>query len=467
MERSDAAFRKAAALYEAVADHAGLSQVLGAEGGALRRTGDMNGAVRDFERAVAEAKLSGDAAVLAQVSITLATGYRLQASFADSIRILEQTQRSLAPGSDKVMAQVQNALAGVYYDDNDLDLAISANLQALALKEKLHAAPNEIGRTAMNLGLCYQKRGDFKTAIPYFDRSVQLLAANGDPSENELVTYNYGIMLHKMHRRDEAKEKLETALAIAEKISDRRLATSARIELAEIAVDQGQFKDAAALAVPSVQRGREQHEPRTLVRAADVLGVALQFLDRAEEAEATLDEAIRTVEQSRDELPGDRQGAARFLAGEVDPYHHMVQLQLRNGHPDKALAYAERIKARALLDILQTGRVSISKTVSEGDRRQEAELSGSVVRANEVILQESRRTPPDRARQAEAERALEKARLAYRSFEVALYAAHPQLRVQRVAFEPVAPAELVGALPTAIPRYSNTSSPRRRSICWC
>src|SRR5262249_51221281 len=40
-------------------------------------------------------------------------------------------------------------------------------------------------------------------------------------------------------------------------------------------------------------------------------------------------------------------------------------------------------------------------------------------------------------------------RNAYRTFEIALYAAHPQLKVQRVAFEPVAPTSLIAALPDA------------------
>src|SRR4029453_9701037 len=112
---------------------------------------------------------------------------------------------------------------------------------------------------------------------------------------------------------------------------------------------------------PVADFARRENLPRLLIRADDVLSVSLQRLGRKEEAEAALAEAIRTTERLRAELPGERQALARYASQEIATYRHMVQAQVENGHAEMALAYAERSKARTLLDVLQSGGEDIAR----------------------------------------------------------------------------------------------------------
>src|SRR6185369_9761392 len=170
-----------------------------------------------------------------------------------------------------------------------------------------------------------------------------------------------------------------------------------------------------------------------------------------------LQEAILLTEQLREQLPGDRQGVINFMDDQTLAYLHMVQLQLDRKRPEAALAYVERSKARSLLDVLQTGNNGIQKAMTAEESEQEGALTQTLTRINEQILRESRRPNPDRKRVTEWATQLEKARTEYHSFETTLYAAHPQLKVQRVAFAPVRPADLISSLPdthTALLEYA-------------
>ena len=85
-----------------------------------------------------------------------------------------------------------------------------------------------------------------------------------------------------------------------------------------------------------------------------------------------------------------------------------------------------------LLDVLQTGRVNVTKAMTEagaGTRTPTATTGSS--RLTRRFRAESNRRQPDQARLTDLKALLEKARLEFGAFQTALYAAHPELKVQR------------------------------------
>jgi CHAT domain-containing protein len=145
-----------------------------------------------------------------------------------------------------------------------------------------------------------------------------------------------------------------------------------------------------------------------------------------------------------------------FMDSQSRVYVHMILLQLALRNPEIALAYVERHKARALLDVLTNGNAGVTKAMSAEDQERELAFKRTLTRLDSQILAESNRPAPDRKHVAELAAQREQARSAYRAFVVQLYAAHPQLQVQRVAIEPVRPAELAASLPdpdTALLEY--------------
>jgi CHAT domain-containing protein len=311
--------------------------------------------------------------------------------------------------------------------------------------------------SVLNIGVVQQSLGNSAKAATYFERALQLTTLPELTPIRILALYNLGNMLFHGNQIAPAKEKLEETIKLAETIGNNFEANSARIVMGQMADDEGRYPVAEQLARTAVAYARQSGERQMLVTALDLLGVTLRDQQKPQESEAAFQEAILLTEQLREELPGDRQGVIRFMDDQTGVYLHMVQLQLDRQRPEAALACVERSKARSLLEVLQTGNSGITKAMTDEEREQEGILTQNLTRLNEQILRESRRPNPDRKRVTEWGTQLEKARTEYHSFETVLYAAHPQLKVQRVAFDPVRPGELVSAMPdarTALLEYS-------------
>jgi len=443
-----ALFDRADALYQSLQDHAGVAGTLNNRGVILLHHGSDKEALATYERALTEAALSGDQVLVARTNLNLGNLYKETGKYSLAIQCFSKSLAiTQSLHMDRQTAWLLNNLGTTYYEMHDMDMAQSYLEQALALKQKL-GDQEDIGSTELNLGVMYQFLGNFPKALVYFDQALPRAEKLNNLALQCMLLYNIGDVQHQQHREAAAKENLKAALAMATKIANRSTAAYARIILGEIAVTEGHPEEGLSLAREALQYGDESGEPTCRIRANDVIGLAEQNLGKADLAEAAFREAIRVIEDLRDRLPGERQGISAFMS-ERPSYGYMVQNQLDQGRPDLALAYAERSKSRALLDVLQSGHADITHTMTEEERRQEAGLNTEIAHLRERMIEESHRPQPNRKAIADLTGQLEAARHALRAWQTALYAGHPQLKVQRVAFEPVAAADLVAALPDA------------------
>jgi CHAT domain-containing protein/tetratricopeptide (TPR) repeat protein len=447
-EEALAEYDRALALFRELKVTDGVVRVLNGIGIAFHRVGDLNTSLPYLEQALEEADRSGDAVGVAQSSTNLANLYKDVGRYRDAIRAFLRSLELIQgkPGMDRQRAKILHNLGNVYYDQHDLELALSHHQQALALKQKAGVTPADLSITVMGLGTDYQSMGEYEKSLQYFDRALQLTVDDSAGRGRSLVLYNYGQVLHRMGRAAEAGEKLSAALKLADRFHDQEAASGIHIVLGQIAFEQSRYADALREAEPIADYARRENIPRTLIRADDVIGRALSSLGRKAEAEAAFEEAIRTGERLRVELPGERQALARFMEDQVAVYRHMIDLQIESGRIDAALAYAERSKGRTLLDVLQNGGNAVVKGMTPEEREREDALSARLSSIGEQMAFESHRPVPDRKKLTALGGQMEKARNEYRAFESGLYAAHPRLRVGRVAFDPAAPGELVNEL---------------------
>jgi CHAT domain-containing protein len=125
----------------------------------------------------------------------------------------------------------------------------------------------------------------------------------------------------------------------------------------------------------------------------------------------------------------------------------MMELVAGHGTARDVLAYAERAKARVLLDVLARGRVNVTKAMTPQESEQEQALRGELVGLNGLFYRENARPKPDQVRLRGLQKRLERARLAYSGFQTKLYALHPELKVRRGDFTPVSLEEAAELLP--------------------
>ncbi|PYT08792.1 MAG: hypothetical protein DMF60_03870, partial [Acidobacteria bacterium] len=117
--------------------------------------------------------------------------------------------------------------------------------------------------------------------------------------------------------------------------------------------------------------------------------------------------------------------------------------------PGEAFAYAERAKARTLLDVLDTGRINITKAMTGEEREQELIGYHQMISLNAQIRRESSRPKPDAERLADFKASLQKARLQRDVFQANLYAAHPELQLKRGETRVLNTEEAADLLPAA------------------
>lgn len=156
-------------------------------------------------------------------------------------------------------------------------------------------------------------------------------------------------------------------------------------------------------------------------------GRAYRRAQRPADARAELERAITVVEEMRRGVPGEEAARQQAFERLVEPYHELIALLVQQGDAAGALEYAERAKARVLLDVLQDGRPDIGSLLTGAEREREAELTATIAELN-------------RARGSAKE--LRAARLAYDTFVTSIYAKHPQLRGERGEVTPLRAPDL-------------------------
>ena len=155
------------------------------------------------------------------------------------------------------------------------------------------------------------------------------------------------------------------------------------------------------------------------------------------------------IEDLRTQAAGGPEERQRYFEEGMQAHHGLLSILVKENRPADALMLAERAKARALLDILQQGRVSVQKTMTAKEQEDERQLKSQLTQLNKQLARVKQSDKPGVTRVAEVETQLEKARLNYEAFQDALYASHPELKTQRGEAPIINAQELAGLLPNA------------------
>src|SRR5262249_3165409 len=125
---------------------------------------------------------------------------------------------------------------------------------------------------------------------------------------------------------------------------------------------------------------------------------AYRALNKPDEAERALDDAIAVTERARANVVGSEADEQRFLEGRLGPYYSMVDLLLSRNKAAQALSYAERAKAAVLLGVLRGRTPRIDRVMTAEELQRDRELSSQLAAANELMSRERRQQRPDPSR---------------------------------------------------------------------
>jgi CHAT domain-containing protein len=341
----------------------------------------------------------------------------------------------LATTSGDLVARVSAELhvSGAYNGVNDCALAVAHYVNAVELSHKGNITGSVPAEARYEEARCRLILGDEEG---YFRALRQGAAERGDTDadttafgKETLATYYYG---HGDYAR--AVRVGEEALRLARNSYRTSIADAVRMTIAAAKIRQGHAAEALALLRPIVDAsGRASH----LIARAD------RLLGRRDDAYRRLRKIIRDLDTDLDELAADERERELGWAPKTAAFIDLCDMLVEDGRVSEALAIAERVKGRALLDVLRGGRRMAEEMMSDEERRRQHDLEERVAAVN-LQLRSAERPLSDEAALMRARRDLEE----YRAI---LYAKYPRLKRVQQTDVPVVTRDQVAEL---LPRRS-------------
>lgn len=441
--------QKSLKINEDLGDKAGIARVLSSKGTVQRKQGNYQQALLHYQDSLKIREDLGDKAGVAAALNTIGLVYRQEGNWVQALQSLRKCLRMEEEIGDKqTIAYALNAVGLIWSSQGDYE-------RALKYFEQCRIAVEEIGNSAamagvlINVGAMYEMQGRYDHALEYYQTSLKIEEGVGDKQAIAAALIGVGHVHVEEGHLDRALEVYAQALKIEEEIGDKPRVARTSNQIAVVHNSIGQYSDAAYMAERSAGIARQIGDPELLSSAFVTLGKSQRAMGSSEAAAEAFGDAIAAVEKMRHELAGSEQDRQRFMESKIDPYYEMSDLLIDQGNAAEALVFAERAKARALTEVLQSGKSDVKKAMTEEEKDREQKIRSQLVSLNTQIIKEKLRAEPDRARITELNAQLETIRLEFGAFQSDVFTAHSQLRVQRGEFQPIAPKELASLLRTS------------------
>lgn len=432
-------FRDALAVFEDLGDLDGTSRMLHNVAVTLRNLGHYREAAAALERELELSRALGDVEGVAYALSGLGSVLEMDgrpaeamAALQEGVALFERLGRA-----DAVSLELSN-LGSLYRVLGNLDQAREHYQRALALAEKIGYRAAVAG-ALRNLAEVRLSQGDARGARQLHERVLAVANELGNRAGVVLALNDLGhVHLHEGNRAA-ARDFFARSFAVAEEITDREMMLSALGMQSQVADDP---QEAIALAGRALEMATALDMRDRIWQSHLDLGRAYRRAGRLAEARTHVAQSLAIVEELRAGLPGEEVARQQAFATVVMPYEEMVRVLVEQGDPAAALEQAERAKGRVLLEVLRNGRPDLGSVLSAEDRAREAALSATLAglnRQQRAALVAGARPP------GLAER-VRKARLEYEAFLMRIHSAHPQLRAESGAIEPVRISEVYALL---------------------
>jgi CHAT domain-containing protein/Tfp pilus assembly protein PilF len=423
-ERSLEQYEQALALFHETSFTEGESYVLGNIGGVHMLLGQFREAVDYYEQALAiserlESKpsMSQDLGNLALCHLGLGDAPEALALFDRALALAREA------GLVKEEADWLKGKGDVLLDTGRHSEGLELYRQALETYESA-GLERELAESLSELGALHQQLGDLAAAEEYLQRSLTV-ARQIDFTRGTLSNLTaLGELERRRERYEKAEGFLRQALAGATEAGEQTVAASCHIQLASTFRDQEKLDQALSEALlgleatsgldskllqaealytaGDIELERENPsgaldrfdqaaalvanlgEPDIAWRLAHRRGRALEALARHEQAVTAYKDAVRLIETVRARLHDER-----FRAGYIEDKHEayidLARLLVRLERQEEAFSYAEKLRARAYLDLLSRDRMP---RLTADQQRRELELRQRVRRLERSIVEE-------------------------------------------------------------------------------
>jgi len=353
------------------------------------------------------------------------------------------------------VAAVSVKMGNLHYQQGNFAQAMEHYLKSVRLYEEV-GSKLEITYPLAHLGSAYFAQGNYEKALEHYQKILkiydQLFVRAGSAWLRNKIADVYAAQA----RNEPALANYNLSLKAHAELGHKAMQAYSLNGIGRIRFTEGKYAEALTLFSRAAILARSSNSPEILWRGLNLLGQTHRALGQTDQARQAFVDSIAVVEQVRGQVAGTERDQELSFESKTTPYLEMVELLIEQNQFAEAFVYAERVKGRMLLDVLRSGRADITKSMTADERDKERNLNAVLTRLSSRIRQEGSLPQPDQTKLANLEDRLQQARLEYEAYETRVYAAHPELRIQRGEAQPLSLQEAEGLLPdtqTALLEY--------------
>jgi CHAT domain-containing protein/Flp pilus assembly protein TadD len=437
-----AGYQDALAAFRKLRSRSGEATTLSNLGKLYSSQGDLLRAQEQHEAALTLYRELKDSRSVAQELHNLADLNADRARYAEALSGFSEALKIFRSAGMRLDEAITlGAQANVYH-------RLGQSAEALALYEQARQIRRQIGdrsglaKVGASISGLQHEAGQEQEALKGYEAALATVRELGEkPSEASLLN-NLSVVLRALGRNTEARTRLQEALKVTRSLGRRTDEAFALGNLAYSYQVEGRAAEAESTYREALKIADETGLPETAFRCWFGLGLLHRQQKQWRTAARDLAKATGLIDRIRGDVR-EQSLQTTFFEQYVSPFHLQAECLLAAGEPAAAYLAAERARARALVDVLRNGKVSITKSLTPKEREGEEKLAGRVS-ALTAELQDARFLPTDQ--QLAREGQLTESREALEQYRRQLFLAHPQLASQRGQFAPATLTQLNASL---------------------
>ncbi|MFN2511374.1 MAG: CHAT domain-containing protein [Pyrinomonadaceae bacterium] len=379
----------------------------------------------------------------------IGNSYRRQGNYARALDYLRQGLKLLEESGRKYgLAGALTEMGDLYLLQGDEKLALEFYQRSQSLFEELDSK-DKLAALVSRRGTLEQRRGKYEAALAAFQQSLDLYKAIGNKQGMAEAYATIGDSYLLLKQSEPSLANYRDSLKLFEDIGNKNGVGSVLIGIARVEQNRNDHVKALGLAQQAGALAEKSGNLELTWEIHGLIGKSQLALKQPDLARKSFEQAVATIEPLRGQAAGGELDQRYFLEHRLEPYHALISLLVGQNKASEALLWAERSKARVLLDVIQSGRVDVRRAMTVAEQKQERALRAELMSLNTQVTRASQLDKPNQVKLDELKSLREKARANYEAFQISLYAAHSELRVQRGEAAVINSEEIAALLPDA------------------
>lgn len=374
---------------------------------------------------------------IAHVLITIANVDSEIGEYVSALSCLSKAhQVSRSSRDQNTQATILSGQAAVFLEQEDYAMAQTFFDASLAIY-RWQGNAREEARVLLNLAVLEQRQGRVDQALKLFDRTLESARAAKLVDVQIAAGVGLGGVLSAKRNFSSALRAINESLELARRVNAKTREAELLWSAAQTYFAMHNYGESAAVAEKALTLARSLRLPKLTYLATAALGEAYAADDKVELAITTLKEAIDQIEKLREQVVGRQESRQLFFENKVGPYRTTVKLLTQRGDNFEALLYAERAKARVLMETVRNNRRDLRSVPTEDEKAQAQVLMNKYLAIKKQIKSQPAAEPP-----RELQNALNVVTNELIVFQDRFAAAHPDLLLRVGPARPLTHANL-------------------------